>query len=250
MDFKDSPEDAAFRDRGARVARRATRRRSRTARTSRTCCPRRRARGRVRRRAAGVAEEALRRRLGRDHVAEGVRRPRRHADAELHLPSGDGRATTCPSGIYLVPHGMVGPTIITHGTPGADAALDPEDAEGSEIWCQLWSEPGAGSDLASLQTKCERDTSSGDWVLNGQKVWTTGAQWSRWGLIITRTDRTLPKHRGLTVFVVDMHATRASTVVRCGRSPAAPTSTRCSSTTSASRTTSASATSTTAGASR
>jgi acyl-CoA dehydrogenase len=110
------------------------------------------------------------------------------------------------SEIYLVPHGMVGPTIITHGTSEQTHRWIPKLAEGSEIWCQLWSEPGAGSDLASLQTKCERDTSSGDWILNGQKVWTTGAQWSRWGLIITRTDPDLPKHRGLTVFVVDMHA--------------------------------------------
>ena len=108
--------------------------------------------------------------------------------------------------IYLVPHGMVGPTIITHGTEEQKARWIPKMAEGSEIWCQLWSEPNAGSDLASLQSKCERDTSSGDWILNGQKVWTTGAQWSRWGLIITRTDPSVPKHRGLTVFVVDMQA--------------------------------------------
>jgi alkylation response protein AidB-like acyl-CoA dehydrogenase len=107
--------------------------------------------------------------------------------------------------IYLVGHGMVGPTIITHGTPAQKERFIPKMAEGSEIWCQLWSEPNAGSDLASLQTKCERDGVS-DWVLNGQKVWTTGAQWSRWGLIITRTDPSIPKHRGLTVFVVDMHA--------------------------------------------
>ncbi len=108
--------------------------------------------------------------------------------------------------IYLVQHGMVGPTIITHGTAAQTQRFIPKLAEGSEIWCQLWSEPNAGSDLASLQSKCERDSSSGDWILNGQKVWTTGAQWSRWGLIITRTDPELPKHRGLTVFVVDMHA--------------------------------------------
>ncbi|HYZ92009.1 MAG TPA: acyl-CoA dehydrogenase family protein [Actinomycetota bacterium] len=109
------------------------------------------------------------------------------------------------SEIYLVGHGMVGPTIITHGTDEQRRRWIPKMAEGSEIWCQLWSEPNAGSDLASLQARCERD-GTGDWVLNGQKVWTTGAQWSRWGLIITRTDPELPKHRGLTVFVVDMHA--------------------------------------------
>ena len=107
--------------------------------------------------------------------------------------------------IYLVPHGMVGPTIITHGTDEQKSRWIPKMAEGSEIWCQLWSEPGAGSDLASLQSRCEPD-GEGNWILNGQKVWTTGAQWSRWGLIITRTDTSVPKHRGLTVFVVDMQA--------------------------------------------
>ena len=109
------------------------------------------------------------------------------------------------SEIYLVPHGMVGPTIIVHGTEEQKKRWIPKLAEGSEIWCQLWSEPGAGSDLAGLQSKCERD-GEGNWILNGQKVWTTGAQWSDWGLIIVRTDPDLPKHRGLTVFVVDMHA--------------------------------------------
>ena len=80
----------------------------------------------------------------------------------------------------------------------------PKMLEGSEIWCQLWSEPNAGSDVASLETRAERDTASGDWVLNGQKVWTTGAHFSKWGLIIARTDLDAPKHRGITCFIVDM----------------------------------------------
>jgi acyl-CoA dehydrogenase len=110
------------------------------------------------------------------------------------------------TGIYLVGHGMVGPTIITHGTPEQKEKWIPKLAEGSEVWCQLWSEPEAGSDLASLRTKAERDAGSGDWVLNGQKVWTTGARESRWGLIVARTDPDAPKHRGITCFVVDMTA--------------------------------------------
>jgi alkylation response protein AidB-like acyl-CoA dehydrogenase len=108
-------------------------------------------------------------------------------------------------GIYLVGHGMVGPTIITHGTDDHMARFIPKMAEGAEIWCQLWSEPNAGSDLASLQTKAER-THGGDFVLNGQKVWTTGAHFSRYGLIVARTDPDVPKHRGITCFVIDMRA--------------------------------------------
>jgi alkylation response protein AidB-like acyl-CoA dehydrogenase len=75
---------------------------------------------------------------------------------------------------------------------------------GEEVWSQLFSEPGAGSDVASLQTKAERD--GDEWVINGQKVWTTGAQLSDYGAIIARTNPENPKHRGITMFIVDFHA--------------------------------------------
>jgi alkylation response protein AidB-like acyl-CoA dehydrogenase len=74
---------------------------------------------------------------------------------------------------------------------------------GEEIWCQLFSEPGTGSDVAALQTSATR-TENG-WVINGQKVWTSGAQFSDYGAIIARTDPTVPKHQGITMFIVDMH---------------------------------------------
>lgn len=111
-----------------------------------------------------------------------------------------------PQGVYTIGLGMIGPTIMTHGAEVQQQRFIPTMLEGGEIWCQLWSEPNAGSDVASLETRAERDAASGDWVLNGQKVWTTGAHYCDWGLIIARTDLDAPKHRGITCFIVDMHA--------------------------------------------
>jgi acyl-CoA dehydrogenase len=109
-----------------------------------------------------------------------------------------------PAGVYTIGLGMIGPTIMTHGTEEQKERFLPKMLEGSEIWCQLWSEPNAGSDVASLETRAER--SGDEWILNGQKVWTTGAHFCDWGLIIARTDLDAPKHRGITCFIVDMHA--------------------------------------------
>jgi len=112
-----------------------------------------------------------------------------------------------PQGVYTIGLGMIGPTIMSHGTEDQMQKYIPKMIEGGEVWCQLWSEPNAGSDVASLETRAERDAASGDWILNGQKVWTTGAHYCDWGLIIARTDPEAPKHRGITAFIVDMHAT-------------------------------------------
>ncbi len=100
--------------------------------------------------------------------------------------------------------GMAAPTIFTHGSRELAQRLLRPCFTTEEIWCQLFSEPGAGSDIASLATRAERD---GDlWIVNGQKVWTTLAHVSRWGMLLARTDPDLPKHQGMTYFVVDMHA--------------------------------------------
>jgi acyl-CoA dehydrogenase len=99
---------------------------------------------------------------------------------------------------------MVAPTILAHGSDVAKDLYLQKMYRADLIGCQLFSEPGAGSDLASLQTKAERD--GDEWVITGQKVWTTGAQFSDLGEIIARTDPDLPKHKGLTGFIVDMRA--------------------------------------------
>ena len=109
-----------------------------------------------------------------------------------------------PPNLYVIGHGMLGPTIMAHGTDEQKKRYVREMARGQEIWCQLFSEPAAGSDLAGLRTSAVRD--GDDWVINGQKIWSTGAQWSDWGMIVTRTDPSLPKHEGLTYFIIDMRS--------------------------------------------
>ncbi|MDR1998579.1 MAG: acyl-CoA dehydrogenase family protein [Frankiaceae bacterium] len=106
--------------------------------------------------------------------------------------------------VYSIGHGMGGPTIMELGSEELKHRYIKEMLEGQVIWCQLFSEPGAGSDVASLRTRAERD--GDEWVVNGQKVWTSGAQHSDYGLLIARTDPSVPKHNGITMFVLNMHA--------------------------------------------
>jgi alkylation response protein AidB-like acyl-CoA dehydrogenase len=107
-----------------------------------------------------------------------------------------------PRGFFEIGLGMCGPTMMTWATEEQKQRYLPKMLRGEEIWCQLFSEPAAGSDVAGLRTRCERD--GDDWIINGQKVWTSGAHYSDYGILVTRSDPTVPKHKGLTFFFVDM----------------------------------------------
>jgi len=126
-------------------------------------------------------------------------RVQRHVDRRLReagVPS--------PHGTLFFGLSLAGPTVVTHGSDELrKRALRPMFT-GEEIWCQLFPEPGAGSDLAGLATRALRD--GDEWVVNGQKVWNTLAHIADRGMLVARTDPDIPKHKGLTYFMVDMHA--------------------------------------------
>ena len=107
------------------------------------------------------------------------------------------------SNLFVVNHGMAGPTIIAHGSEAQKQRYLKPMVSGKTVWCQLFSEPAGGSDLAGLRSRGQRD---GDgWIINGQKIWTTSAQVADYGIMVVRTDPTVAKHAGLTMFIVDMN---------------------------------------------
>ena len=182
---------------------------------------------------ASMSEEELRKRTRalldevhpeRDDSATFRRKQFEHGLAWVHFPEGHGGLGLSPKMNVVVQDeigkhskiihhdppasiigiGMGAPVVLTYGTEDMKKTLLPKIFSGEEIWCQLFSEPGAGSDVAGLATRAVRD--GDDWILNGQKVWTTVAHLSRWGMLLARTDPDVPKHDGLSYFVLDMQA--------------------------------------------
>ncbi|KAA0233026.1 MAG: acyl-CoA dehydrogenase [Actinobacteria bacterium] len=109
-----------------------------------------------------------------------------------------------PDHVFRIGIAMGGPTVIAHGSDDQKRRWLPPLLTGEEIWCQLFSEPGAGSDLASLRTTAVRDGDA--WVVDGQKVWSSGAHYSKWGMLVARTDMDAPKHSGITYFLLEMNS--------------------------------------------
>ncbi|MFN4088584.1 MAG: acyl-CoA dehydrogenase family protein [Alphaproteobacteria bacterium] len=107
-----------------------------------------------------------------------------------------------PRGVFEIGLGMCIPTMMTFATEEQKQRFVGPALRGEEVWCQLFSEPAGGSDVAGLRTRAVRD--GDDWIINGQKIWTSGAHFSDWGIIVVRTDPSAPKHKGLSFFFLDM----------------------------------------------
>ncbi len=156
--------------------------------------------------AAVVARQRARQRSLFDHGLAGIMVPIEHGGLGLRVIeqmvfNDEVPAHVLDAGHLMIGLGMVVPTLVAHGTPAQQRHI-PRLLSAAEKWCQLFSEPGAGSDLASLTTRAVAD--GDEWVVDGQKVWTSGARYSEHGILLARTDSTVAKHRGLTMFALDM----------------------------------------------
>jgi alkylation response protein AidB-like acyl-CoA dehydrogenase len=163
----------------------------------------------VRARSSGVARaKSFQRQLSEAGLA-GITWPKQYGGRGLpgrfqRMYDREATAFQLPPRALEIGLGMCGPTILAHATDDQKAAFIPPLLRGEHVWCELFSEPGAGSDLASVQTRAIRDGDS--WILDGQKVWTSGAQHSDFAACLARTDPDRPKRQGITMLIVDMRA--------------------------------------------
>jgi alkylation response protein AidB-like acyl-CoA dehydrogenase len=199
MNFNDSPEEAAFRaEARAWLEQNAARKRAQ-------------------------AGESARQELGPEEVARARQWQHRKAEGRFTCISYPqefgGRGATpmldiiydqeqaqfdVPMNVFSITHGMCIPTVMTVGDAATKARFVLPAVRGEHIWCQLFSEPAAGSDVAGLRTRAVQDGTA--WIINGQKVWTSWAQYADYGLLLARTNPNVPKHKGLTMFWIDMTA--------------------------------------------
>ena len=197
MDFNDTPEEAAFRA---------------EARAFLTANAQRKGTSRPTLRLGGmVGEEVTRCKAWQAKKADagfaGLTWPKHFGGRELPpifqvIYNQEEEDFTVPRGLFEIGLGMCIPTMMTYAKPEQlDRFVQPA-LRGEEVWCQLFSEPAGGSDLAALRTRAERD--GDDWIINGQKIWTSGAHLSDFGILVVRTDPNVPKHEGLTFFFLDM----------------------------------------------
>ena len=192
MNFDDTPQEAAFRaEAKAWIAANAPKQYEDELRKSSL--------GRIKLKSAnilevakGLAEEEGRGRLGLPALAEGIWRPRRDADRARDLAAGRGRLRQALRHVHDRP-GHVRPDHDGLRRRGAETQYLPPLASGEKIWCQLFSEPAGGSDVAGLRTRAEKK--GDDWIINGQKIWTSGAHYSDYGILLTRTDPNVPSTR-------------------------------------------------------
>jgi alkylation response protein AidB-like acyl-CoA dehydrogenase len=187
-----------------------------------------------------------------DHGFAGLTWPREHGGrgataAQALIFAEEAEAFDVTSGFLASAIDLVAPALLHHGSEAQRRRYMRPLLRGDEVWCQLFSEPEAGSDLASLRMRAVRDGDA--FVIDGQKLWTSSAQFCDFGILLARTSPDAPKHRGISFFLVDMRSPGIS-VRRCPPRPAAATSTRCSSTACACRRTRSSESSTAAGRSR
>ena len=198
MDFNDTPEEAEFRAKAkAFLSANATAKADSKDRTV----------------ATGVERDKLLA-AGREWQAKkfeggfaGITWPKEYGGQELPpicqvIYNQEEASYVVPRGIYEIGLGMCIPTMMAYATEEQKQRYAPVALKGEEIWCQMFSEPAGGSDLAGLRTRSERD--GDDWVINGQKIWTSGAQFCDYGILVTRSDFDVPKHKGLTFFFLSM----------------------------------------------